>query len=94
MPPRSLLIGESQSCSKAGQCLTYSTSPDVAGAPVYTETGIADLNAAQEHLASSLTGGLYIQADKDMPQRLSTSDAELVKAEGGKSMPPSYGDHD
>jgi len=51
---------------------------------VYTETGIADLNAAQDHLASSLTGGLYIQADK--PTRLSTSEAGLVKAEGGESL--------
>jgi hypothetical protein len=54
-----------------------------AGAPIYTETGIADLNAAQDHLASSLTGGLYIQADK--PTSLSTSEAGLVKAEGGES---------
>jgi hypothetical protein len=55
------------------------------GAPVYTESGIAGLAAAQEHVASSLTGGLYIQAEQ--PQRLSTAEAGLVKAEGGTCSP-------
>jgi hypothetical protein len=55
------------------------------GAPVYTESGIAGLAAAQEHVASSLTGGLYIQADQ--PQRLDTAEAGLVKAEGGTCSP-------
>jgi hypothetical protein len=63
--------------------MTDHHSSDQTGAPVYIETGITDLDVAQEHLASTLTGGLYIQGDE--PQRLSTSEAGLVKAEGGES---------
>jgi hypothetical protein len=74
-------MSESQRQGRVRTALMLSDETVQTGATVYTETG-TDLATAQDHLASSLTGGLYIQAEE--PQRLSSDQAGLVKAEGGK----------